>query len=256
MTRRRVAAWPGLPRRRVVFVEALWALLAVAIVAVAEIAFNVFVTVVFGEQSMSSMPLGRIARAPNRLEWMAFAILAVSAAPLAEEIFFRGMLYNALRQRLPVAVAASLQAIVFGLLHPYPPSAMAQVAVIGLGLALVYEWRKTLLTPMIMHSLRNVPVAFMTAILAADAAAPRLGVFGEAHEGGFMIKRVVPASAAEAAGLQVGDVITNVDGSPVADLRSLTEVIRSKRMGQSITVTLMRRGKAARVEAVLKKLKE
>ena len=190
ITRRRIVEWPRLPRRRVVFVEALWALLAIAVIAVAEIVFSVFATALFGDRSMANMSLGRIAPPPSRLEWMAFAILAVLAAPVAEEIFFRGMLYNALRQRLPVAAAAPLQAIVFGLLHPFDPVSMAQVALIGLGLALVYEWRQTLLTPIIMHGLRNVGgVTLMALMMAAAAAAPRLGGLWRASRTGVLDRR-------------------------------------------------------------------
>ncbi len=156
-----------------------------------------------------------------------------------------------------MAAAAPLQAIVFGLLHPFDPVSMAQVALIGLGLALVYEWRQTLLTPIIMHGLRNVGgVTLMALMMAAAAAAPRLGVFGEPHERGFLIAGVVPDSAAEATGLQVGDVIKSVDGYPVADMPSLPEFIRSKQMGQIITIEFIRGPKVERVEVVLKKLKD
>jgi membrane protease YdiL (CAAX protease family) len=38
-------------------------------------------------------------------------------APIAEEYFFRGLLYNALRSKLNIALAASVQAFVFSLVH-------------------------------------------------------------------------------------------------------------------------------------------
>ena len=65
------------------------------------------------------------------------------------------MLYNALRRRLPVIVAAPIQAVIFALVHPFGLAYRAGIAVIGLALAVFYEWRKTLVAPMLLHAMIN-----------------------------------------------------------------------------------------------------
>ena len=211
----------------------------------------------FGDSWNSGSPFEPIARSPNRAERLGFIVLACAVAPVAEEVFFRGMLYSFLRQRLHLIVAVLIQAVVFALMHPFDLAQRAVVFILGVGLGLTYEWRKTLLTSILLHALLN---AFWMAILAwgiaADADAPRLGVFGESRDGGCLITEVVPGSAAQSAGLQVGDLVTAVDGRPVADWSRFTRMIRSKKVGDQVSIEFMRNGTANRVEAVLVKLRE
>jgi len=254
IVRRRNAGLPRLPRPRTIFVEALFALLAVmASMMVLTVVFS-FLTYMFGDQAMPTRPLESIARSPNRVDSLGLLVLTVLVAPVAEEVFFRGMLYNALRQRLHLVVAAPLQAVVFGLVHPFGLADTAVVALIGLALGLLYEWRRTLLAPVLMHSM--VCALGMAVTAWGIAAAPRLGVSAETHEGGCLVTTVEPGSAAEAAGLRVGDVIKSLDGVLVADMRSLSRAVRSKQVGQEVVVEFIRGGKAQTVTAVLKKLRE
>jgi hypothetical protein len=71
----------------------------------------------------------------------------------------------------------------------------------GIVYGVLYEWRKTLLAPLFVHVIYNCVVSgvALAAILASHNA-PRLGVFGEAHESGLMITEVVPGSTAEEIG--------------------------------------------------------
>jgi putative serine protease PepD len=62
---------------------------------------------------------------------------------------------------------------------------------------------------------------------------------------------VVPGSAAEQTGLRAGDVITAVDGRPVADHREVAILVRRKRVGDTIRVEFLRNGESHQVEAVL-----
>jgi membrane protease YdiL (CAAX protease family) len=246
-----------LPRPRAVVVEALFALLALPAVYAAAIAVFLLAAARFGDTSSPSGPWIPLMGSFNRIEWLAFIALAIMLAPVAEEILYRGVFYNLLRQRLHPIVAASLQAIVFGVLHPFGLANSAAITMVGLALALVYEWRKTLLAPILLHAAVNgVGMAILTWSLAADAAAPRLGVFGEPHQGGCLVTGVVPGSAAETAGLQVGDVITAVDGESVADILGLAQVIRKHRVGDTVSIAFTRRGKAQRVDVDLQRLKE
>ncbi len=250
----RQARLPRLPRPRSVFIEGLCALFALVGLLVTVNLIFLLLAQLFGPRIVERSPLTPSVQLFNRVEYTAFVVAAVFVAPVAEELFFRGMLYNALRQRLHAAVAAPLQAIVFGLLHPFALVDSALVALVGLACALLYEWRKTLLAPMLLHSMVNV--LWIVMMFWAVAAAPRLGVVGETDERGCKVTVVAPASAAETAGLRVGDVITAVDGEPVRDLQNLAQIIRSKVVGDQVVVELIRDGAAQRVDVVLKKQQE
>lgn len=60
---------------------------------------------------------------------------------------------------------------------------------------------------------------------SARSARPWLGVNCVEYAGQVRVLRLQPESPAEAAGLQPGDVVAGVDGTPVADLRSFYEAI-------------------------------
>ncbi len=254
---RRRARLPRLPRPRAVFVEGLFALLGTGAVMVVLAAVFSTLFYLFGDRATTTMPLKPIAASPNWYDSLGLLVLAVLMAPLAEEVFFRGMLYSALRRRLHVVVAAPLQAIIFGLSHHFGPADTTGVTLIGLALALLYEWRKTLVAPVLMHAFVNaMAMVFMAQSIAADAAAPRLGVYGETHERGVRVTDVGPDTAAASAGLQVGDVIVSLDGERVADLPDLTRAVRKRQVGQTVVVEFIRGAQTHRVDAVLKKLRE
>jgi membrane protease YdiL (CAAX protease family) len=87
------------------------------------------------------------------------APIVILAAPFGEEIFFRGFLYQSLRRRFSVWPAAVLSGIFFGLVHLggvafflIVPSLIA----VGIGLALVFERRRSLLASMAAHAAFNL----------------------------------------------------------------------------------------------------
>jgi uncharacterized protein len=86
-----------------------------------------------------------------------FAVLSCFLAPLAEEVFFRGFMFRAIAERMPVLWAALISGGVFGLIH-LPGSPAESVLVLGLfGVALcLLLWRTGSLIPCIMlHALNN-----------------------------------------------------------------------------------------------------
>jgi putative serine protease PepD len=52
--------------------------------------------------------------------------------------------------------------------------------------------------------------------------------------------------------LRVGDVVTALDGEPVADIQSMARLVRARQVGDRVTIDFARGGEARRVEAVLK----
>jgi 2-alkenal reductase len=68
---------------------------------------------------------------------------------------------------------------------------------------------------------------------------------------GEYIQRVVPNSAAAKSGLKARDIITKVDGTPVTEQNSLTQIITSHSPGQTVTLTVWRNGTTLTVKVKL-----
>ena len=63
---------------------------------------------------------------------------------------------------------------------------------------------------------------------------------------------VVPGSPAESAGLKEGDVIVRIIAAPVKSLKDLSEILKTLKAGERISITFMRDGKEMKVETVVK----
>jgi uncharacterized protein len=90
---------------------------------------------------------------------IAAGFMIICVAPFAEEFFFRGFFYGALRTRFSVAAAAIIDGLVFGLIHfegstdgllIVPPLAM-----LGVVFCLVYEQTRSLYPVIALHSINN-----------------------------------------------------------------------------------------------------
>jgi membrane protease YdiL (CAAX protease family) len=83
-------------------------------------------------------------------------LLIVIAAPISEEVCFRGMLFGGLREKLPRLGAALLSGLVFGGLHALTGvSAVPPLIVFGFVLALLYEKTGSVLPGIVLHMLNN-----------------------------------------------------------------------------------------------------
>lgn len=80
-------------------------------------------------------------------------IMATLAAPLFEEIFFRGTLFTALRGRLPWAGAALASAALFAVAHPLRD--WLPILALGFVLAALREMRQSLVPGIVAHLLQN-----------------------------------------------------------------------------------------------------
>ncbi|MHC4859880.1 MAG: lysostaphin resistance A-like protein [Planctomycetota bacterium] len=79
-----------------------------------------------------------------------FLIVAVVLAPLTEEIFFRGLIYPALRRHVGFVLALVLSAAGFALVH-WNPAVVPAIFVLGIALGYVYERTGTLAAPIAFH---------------------------------------------------------------------------------------------------------
>ena len=82
-----------------------------------------------------------------------------------------------------------------------------------------------------------------------------LGVTTEKADEGAEIQEVSKESAAEKAGLKVGDIITKVGDTKIEDADDLSKAVKSHKPGEKVTVTYLRDKKEQKVTAELGKWK-
>lgn len=136
--------------------------LAVGLILV-EWLFMVILYNVTGSSIEESFVLSGLRDAPNDARWYLLLVPMFTIGPIAEELLFRGLLYNALRRRMAPLIAVVLQALVFALVHYHMPETnviyMFTIFFSGVVLAGVYEWRKTIWSPIALHVLMNFAFA-------------------------------------------------------------------------------------------------
>lgn len=103
----------------------------------------------------------------NNLTYAIVAALGIIGAPLFEELFFRGLLYQSLASRMPVGVAAVVQGVLFGLAHTNPAIVTHNVSVVvgigamGIALGLARHYYRRLGPGMVGHGLHNLLVTIV-----------------------------------------------------------------------------------------------
>lgn len=84
-----------------------------------------------------------------------WAILStVVAAPILEEMFFRGLVMESCKERFGSAAALLLSSLLFGVIHIVPVQ-MVNAFVVGLILGYAYLRTRSLLSVMIIHAVNN-----------------------------------------------------------------------------------------------------
>lgn len=100
---------------------------------------------------------------------LALAFLLVVVVAIAEETVFRGYLILRFENLLPSAGGAILlSAFIFSLGHGYEGGVgVVTVGIMGIILALVYVWRRSLVAPATMHFLQDFLAVILLPLLAA-----------------------------------------------------------------------------------------
>lgn len=94
------------------------------------------------------------------VQMLFFALLVAVLAPIAEEIFFRGMIFRALWNGIGLWPAAIVSGLLFGSLHfdELTSERLLQVipiVVLGISFALLYAWSGTLYSAIALHATNN-----------------------------------------------------------------------------------------------------
>lgn len=88
------------------------------------------------------------------IDLISFSIITFSViviAPLFEEIFFRGFMYQAFRKTMRLWPAAILTSLVFGIAH-IDPAVIIPIALVGMILLGIYRWTGNLWSSIITHA--------------------------------------------------------------------------------------------------------
>lgn len=112
----------------------------------------------------ASHPLNEMAQAPGYVVVL-LSLMAVVWAPLTEELFFRGALYVGLREHFGYWASGLLSGCLFAAVHPQGWAAIPALTSIGLVLALLREWRGSLIAPITAHALNNGSLVLMLLLL-------------------------------------------------------------------------------------------
>ncbi|MDQ3992117.1 MAG: CPBP family intramembrane metalloprotease, partial [Actinomycetota bacterium] len=140
---RRAPFWPALG----------WAALGMVGFLVFVILYSALVTPE-GDQTVTE----ELGADESTLALVAAGFVVIVLAPVAEEFFFRGFFYRALRSRLGIVAAASIDGLVFGLIHFTGAETLELLpilAALGFMFCLVYERTNTLYSVIGLHALNN-----------------------------------------------------------------------------------------------------
>ncbi|HEX8810431.1 MAG TPA: Do family serine endopeptidase [Terracidiphilus sp.] len=88
----------------------------------------------------------------------------------------------------------------------------------------------------------------------ADVTPENAKFFDETNASGGVVTQVEPDSPGAKAGLQIGDVVTEIDGQKVSDAGELQVLVGQKQPGSKIMLTVLRDGKSMKVPVTLEEL--
>jgi len=113
--------------------------------------------------SMNPLTLLKAPLPSQTVDLVLFFIVGGMLGPVAEEVFFRGILYGFLR-RWGVIVALILSTLIFVLCHPLGHGIPVSRLVGGLLFAAAYEIGGSLIVPITIHTLGNLAIFTLSLI--------------------------------------------------------------------------------------------
>jgi len=126
-----------------------------------------FIPVMILSRSTGSVPTHPIANEISRDPFTLIFIMGLACiwAPVAEETFFRGMLFGYLRRRRHWVAAGILTGFIFAVIHPQGWIAVPLLGTIGFTLSAIREWRGSIIAPMTAHALNNGSVLLIAILM-------------------------------------------------------------------------------------------
>ncbi|NLW10557.1 MAG: CPBP family intramembrane metalloprotease [Clostridiaceae bacterium] len=100
------------------------------------------------------------------------------AAPVVEELLFRGIIQGELRHAMPEWVAVIIQAVLFAAFHMQPIQS-SYVIIPGLMLGAAYAWSKSLWVPIIMHIFFNLLGSLVPSLIQSDEMLQQIVIISE-----------------------------------------------------------------------------
>ena len=200
-----------------------------------------------GTDTMESMM-----RSPAGWSLYSFLFLMVFIGPVCEEVFFRGFLYNVFRHRMHVVAALALQSVLFGASHNYPAAGVGAVSLIGLVAGIVYQWRKTILAPVLLHTCFNGLLAMQVLVaVQTNANLAVVGIGPNLAADGCVVASVAENSPAAESGLEPGDIILQFGEYSTLNHEHLYSAVRLYEPGDLVPVVYEREGETWEVDVEL-----
>ncbi len=124
---------------------------------------------------------------------------------------------------------------------------------VGIGFAIPVNMARQVMSQLIQYGeVRRGQLGVYIQDLTPDLAK----ALGVRQERGAVVTQVAPDSPASKAGLKTGDVVVKVDGNPVHSAADLRNTVGLMRIGQTVTLDILRDGKPQQVTARIEKAKE
>jgi membrane protease YdiL (CAAX protease family) len=138
-----------------------WTLLALGAGLAWPFVIDLPISALFSVDSSASLQPG-VEELIAGMPWLSSVALGVVGVPLAEELFFRGVLFSWLRSRWNWPLAATASAVPFALLHIEGPHAALLVFVVfltGVAAAWLFERTGSFVAPVLFHAGNNTVAA-------------------------------------------------------------------------------------------------
>ncbi|MBX3443776.1 MAG: CPBP family intramembrane metalloprotease [Planctomyces sp.] len=178
-------------------------------------------------------------------------------APIFEEIAFRRLLFRTLASRIGGFLAAVASSGLFAVMHGYAPVRSIGVFVMGLAFCWVYARRKTLVAPMAMHA--TVNGIMLSLLLFQSMQTQRMPLLGVQQDpdvtDAFVVRKVTPGFPAADAGVQPGDQLAELAGSPVRSTQDTVRILMRHRIGDTVSGVILRDSERLDVEFVLTRMR-
>lgn len=150
--------------------QVLWQALGIALLLRVGVAGLAYLLMQVGVTSQQAAAL-----APEGFSWpgaIGMILLAGIAVPIAEEIFFRGMLYRWMRSRWSLWLATGISSLLFALIH-VELATVIPAFFIGVVCAYSFERSRTLWLPILIHCFNNlIAVGLLYGFLVAGVPVP------------------------------------------------------------------------------------